>query len=329
MHKQVNSSLSIIEITHTDMMAVNELILEKAGSNVEMIPQITNHLVSSGGKRLRPMITLAAARLFDYQGHAHVDLAAAVEFMHTATLLHDDVVDESDLRRGHETARMVWGNQASVLVGDFLLGQAFKMMVDVGSLPALAVLSNAAVIIAKGEVMQLTAARDITTSQQHYLEILDAKTAALFSAAAEVGPIIAGADAKYHEALAAYGRALGLAFQLVDDVLDYDGDKDMLGKNIGDDFREGKITLPVILSYQRGTDQERKFWQKIVEGAANAPEDFTRALALMRDYQSLEDTIALARDFGQKARDCLALLADNDYKQALCQVVDFCISRVH
>jgi len=329
MHKKVIHSLSIMDITRDDMEAVNQLILDRAGSNVEMIPQIAHHLISSGGKRLRPMITLAAARLFGYQGRAHVELAAAVEFMHTATLLHDDVVDESDLRRGRATARMMWGNQASVLVGDFLLGQAFKMMVDVGSLPALAVLSNAATIIAKGEVMQLAAARDITTSQPHYIDILDAKTAALFSAAAEAGSIVAGADATMQSALASYGRSLGLAFQLVDDALDYGGSKDTLGKNIGDDFREGKITLPVILSYQRGTDQERQFWQNVVEGNANNAQDFERALLLMHKYQSLEDTITLARDFGEKARAILADLEDNDHKQALCQVIDFCISRVN
>jgi len=324
-----SENLILMELTREDMEAVNTLILDKAGSNVEMIPQIANHLISSGGKRLRPMITLASARLCGYQGRAHIDLAAAVEFMHTATLLHDDVVDESDLRRGQKTARMIWGNQASVLVGDFLLGQAFKMMVDVGSLPALAVLSNAAAIIAKGEVMQLIAARDMATSQEHYLEILDAKTAALFSAAAKVGPIIAGEDIKIPNDLGRYGRSLGLAFQLVDDALDYGGNKEKLGKNTGDDFREGKITLPVILSYQRGDNQEREFWQAVVSGQADTQADFEQALELIHRYHALEDTIALARDFGNQARASLQDLEDNEYRQALEQVVDFCINRVN
>jgi len=329
MQKQHHPALSIMEITRLDMEAVNALILDKAGSNVEMIPQIANHLIASGGKRLRPMITLAAARLFGYQGQAHIELAAAVEFMHTATLLHDDVVDESDRRRGHQTARMIWGNQASVLVGDFLLGQAFKMMVDVGSLPALAVLSQAATIIAKGEVMQLAAARDIATRQDHYLEIVDAKTAALFSAAAEVGSIIAGKNQQMQAFLSAYGRFLGLSFQLVDDALDYGGNSEILGKNTGDDFREGKITLPVILSYQRGSAAEREFWQCMVGGQADTQVDFDEALRLMREHQALEDTIALAREFGEKARESLCHMDDNPYRQALEQVIDFCISRVN
>jgi len=344
---KMSENLALIELTHKDMEGVNQLILDKAGdgagSHVEMIPQIAGHLISSGGKRLRPMITLASARLFGYQGQAHIELAAAVEFMHTATLLHDDVVDESELRRSRPTARMIWGNQASVLVGDFLLGQAFKMMVDVGSLPALAVLSQAATIIAKGEVMQLAASRDMAIDEAHYLEILDAKTAALFAAAAEVGPIIAGAPAAMHVALATYGRCLGLAFQLVDDALDYGGNSEKLGKNTGDDFREGKITLPVILSYQRGTEKEREFWQNVVARQVNAQTqahaqtgsetnseaDFEKALQLMQQHKSLEDTIVLARKFGEKARDALKGLEDNVYRQALSQVVDFCINRVN
>jgi len=329
MKNKKNQSLELLALTRNDMEAVNALILSKAGSNVEMIPQIANHLISSGGKRLRPMITLASARMFGYQGEAHIELAAAVEFMHTATLLHDDVVDESDLRRGRDTARMIWGNQAAVLVGDFLLGQAFKMMVDVGSLSALAVLADAAAIIAKGEVMQLAAARNISTDQQHYLEILDAKTAALFSAAATVGPIVAGADEHMNEALSIYGRSLGLAFQLVDDVLDYGGNSDMLGKNTGDDFREGKITLPVILSYQRGNTTERAFWQRVVEGKAKGQEDFEQALQLMHKHQSLKDTITLAQEFGEKAYKALIPIENNPYRRALVQVIDFCISRVH
>ena len=229
------------------MGRVNELILSKAGSDVEMIPEIANHLISSGGKRLRPMVTLAAAQMFGYSRRRPCQARDSVEFMHTATLLHDDVVDESDMRRGKKTARMIWGNQASVLVGDFLLGQAFRMMVDVGSLDALDILSTAASIIAEGEVMQLAAAKNLETTEDEHFAVIKAKTAALFSAAAEVGPVIAGASATDRAALRSYGINLGLAFQLIDDALDYGGSSEDLGKNVGDDFREGKVTLPVIL----------------------------------------------------------------------------------
>ncbi|WP_292457588.1 polyprenyl synthetase family protein, partial [Mesorhizobium sp.] len=213
----------LIDLTAADMGRVNELILSKAGSDVEMIPEIANHLISSGGKRLRPMLTLAAAQMFGYSGEGHVKLATAVEFMHTATLLHDDVVDESALRRGKKTARMIWGNQASVLVGDFLLGQAFRMMVEVGSLEALDILSAAASIIAEGEVMQLAAAKNLDTTEDEHFAVIKAKTAALFSAAAEVGPVIAQASRTDRAALRSYGMNLGLAFQLIDDALDYGG----------------------------------------------------------------------------------------------------------
>ncbi|MCC0029840.1 MAG: polyprenyl synthetase family protein [Brucellaceae bacterium] len=250
--KNAASVRPLIDLTAADMAQVNELILSMAGSDVEMIPQVANHLVSSGGKRLRPMLTLAAAAMFGYRGESHVKLATSVEFMHTATLLHDDVVDESDMRRGKKTARMIWGNQASVLVGDFLLGQAFRMMVEVGSLDALDVLSHASSVIAEGEVMQLAAAKNTETTEDEYMAVILAKTAALFSAAAEVGPIIAGGDRAARSALKSYGTNLGLAFQLVDDALDYGGNAADLGKNVGDDFREGKITLPLILAYRRG-----------------------------------------------------------------------------
>jgi len=244
--KQRDASVKpLVENTKADMERVNQLILSKAGSDVAMIPEVANHLISSGGKRLRPMLTLASATMFGYSGDHHVKLATAVEFMHTATLLHDDVVDESDLRRGRSTARMIWGNQASVLVGDFLLGQAFRMMVDVGSLEALDVLSTAASVIAEGEVLQLSVAKNMETTEDDYLAVIKSKTAALFSAACEVGPIIAGVSKAERNALRSYGMNLGLAFQLIDDVLDYGGSAHDLGKNVGDDFREGKITLPV------------------------------------------------------------------------------------
>ncbi len=326
--KREGSIRKLFDLTAADMAEVNALILSKAGSEVEMIPEVANHLISSGGKRLRPMLTLAAARMFGYAGAGHVKLATSVEFMHTATLLHDDVVDESDMRRGKKTARMIWGNQASVLVGDFLLGQAFRMMVDVGSLDALDILSTAASIIAEGEVMQLAAAKNLETTEDEYFSVIKAKTAALFSAAAEVGPVIAGASRTDRTALRSYGINLGLAFQLVDDALDYGGDSLSLGKNVGDDFREGKITLPVILCYRRGTQAEREFWKTAIEGDATDDAALDKARALMNRYGAITDTIARARHFGEIARDALAPLPATPQKTALLDVIDFCISRV-
>ncbi len=318
----------LVDLTKSGMNRVNQLILSKAGSDVEMIPEVANHLISSGGKRLRPMLTLAAAELCGYVGENHIRLAASVEFMHTATLLHDDVVDESAMRRGKSTARMIWGNQASVLVGDFLLGQAFKMMVDAGSMDALDVLATAATVIAEGEVMQLSAAKNMETTEDDYLAVIRAKTAALFAAAAEVGPIVAGENKAMRNALKSYGMNLGLAFQLVDDVLDYGGTTAELGKNTGDDFREGKITLPVILAYRRGSDDERAFWKRAIEEGQSSDENLAVALGLIKKYGSLADTITRARHYGTIARDALAPLPDTALKAALLEVIDFCIERV-
>jgi octaprenyl-diphosphate synthase len=319
----------LVDLTKADMERVNQLILSKAGSDVQMIPEVANHLISSGGKRLRPMLTLASSVLYGYKGENHIKLATAVEFMHTATLLHDDVVDESDLRRGKSTARMIWGNQASVLVGDFLLGQAFRMMVDVGSLDALDVLSSAACVIAEGEVLQLSVAKNMETTEDDYLSVIRAKTAALFAAAAEVGPIVADAGKAGRNAMKSYGMNLGLAFQLVDDVLDYGGKAADLGKNVGDDFREGKITLPVILAYRRGTEEERAFWRKAIEGGESNDQNLEKALGLITKYGTLNDTIGRAVHYGTIARDALAPLPDTAWKSALMEVIDFCIERVN
>lgn len=326
---QQASVQKLVDLTRTDMGRVNALILSKAGSDVEMIPEVANHLISSGGKRLRPMMTLAAAAMFGYEGEGHVQLATSVEFMHTATLLHDDVVDESDLRRGKSTARMIWGNQASVLVGDYLLGQAFKMMVDVGSLAALDVLATSASVIAEGEVMQLAAAKNMETTEDDYLAVIKAKTAALFSAAAEVGPIIAQASPAHRSALRSYGLNLGLAFQLIDDALDYGGSAADLGKNVGDDFREGKITMPLLLSYRRGSEDERAFWKHAIEQGNNDDEALQKAIGLMLKHGSIADTVQRARHFGEIARDALAPLPQTAQKDALIDVIDFCISRVN
>ena len=311
------------------MERVNQLVLGRVGSDVLLIPEIAKHLINSGGKRLRPMLTLACAGLGGYAGEGDVKLAASVEFMHTATLLHDDVVDGSELRRGKLAARMLWGNEASVLVGDFLLGQAFKMMVEVGSLPALGVLSNAAAVIAEGEVMQLAAAKNTSTTEDEYLAVVRGKTAALFAAACEVGPIIAGQDRTAQAACRGYGLNLGIAFQLIDDALDYGGASAKLGKNIGDDFREGKITLPVVLSFRRGSQTERAFWRHALEAGGHDDDALGEAIALMRRHRAIEETIERARHYGAMARDALALFPDGDWKRALLETVDFCISRAH
>jgi octaprenyl-diphosphate synthase len=317
----------LLEIVAADMAAVNRIILDRAVSNVELIPKLAHHLIDSGGKRLRPMLTIAAARLCGYLGEGHVRLAAAVEFMHTATLLHDDVVDESDFRRGKKSARLVWGNQASVLVGDFLLGQAFRMMVDVGSLPALKILSGAAAVIAEGEVMQLAAAKRTATTEDEYLAIIDAKTAALFSAATEVGAAIANRPADEQAALKSYGRNLGIAFQLVDDALDYSGDSARLGKSVGDDFREGKITLPVILCFRRGGEDERAFWRRTLSEGKIGAGDFEQAVRLMKKHSAIEATLERARHYGAIARDALAIFPAVPHTRALGDVIGFCIGR--
>jgi octaprenyl-diphosphate synthase len=317
----------LLDIVGDDMAAVNRIILDKAVSDVELIPKLAHHLIDSGGKRLRPMLTIAAAKLCGYPGNGHIRLAAAVEFMHTATLLHDDVVDDSDYRRGKKSARLVWGNQASVLVGDFLLGQAFRMMVDVGSLPALKILANAAAVIAEGEVMQLAAAKNTSTTEDDYLAIIAAKTAALFSAATEVGAALAHRPAAEQTALKSYGRNLGIAFQLIDDALDYSGDSGRLGKSVGDDFREGKITLPVILCFRRGGRDEREFWQRTLSEGKIEDGDLDHAVRLMKKHNAIEATVERARHYGAIARDALAIFADGQPMRALSGVIGFCINR--
>ena len=318
----------LMALVDGDMAVVNKDILARAQSHVELIPELALHLINSGGKRIRPMLTLAAARMCGYAGAHHINLATAVEFMHTATLLHDDVVDESDLRRGKKTARLIWGNQASVLVGDYLLGQAFKMMVETGSLEALRILASAAAIIAEGEVLQLAAAHNTSTTEDAYLEVIEAKTAALFSAAAEVGAVIAGRPRDEQAALESYGKNLGIAFQLIDDALDYSGKQALLGKNTGDDFREGKITLPVVLAYRRGTTEERSFWKRTLEEGSQTADDLAYAQKLMDRHGAIKDTVERANHYGDIARDALAIFPDSAHKTALLEAVDFCVSRV-
>ncbi|MBW7849965.1 MAG: polyprenyl synthetase family protein [Rhodospirillales bacterium] len=314
-----------------DLEKVNRTIVERMHSPVALIPQLAGHIIAAGGKRLRPMLTLASARLCGHAGTRHVTLAACVEFIHTATLLHDDVVDESDLRRGLASANAVWGNKASVLVGDFLFSRAFELMVEDGSLPVLAILSHASSVISEGEVLQLITANDTDTTEDAYLDVIRSKTAALFAAACRIGAVVADRPRGEEEALESYGLNLGIAFQLIDDVLDYSAKQAVLGKAIGDDFREGKITLPVILAFRRGDQEEREFWRRTLEQLEQSDDDadLGRAIALMEKHGSLQDTIARARHYGAMARDALAIFPDGPLKAAMTEVIDFCIERAY
>ena len=316
------------ELVGDEMRHVSKLITEKMTSQEQTIPDIGEHITKAGGKRLRPMLTLASAHLCGYEGRNHIALAASVELMHTATLLHDDVVDESDMRRGMETSRLNWGNATSVLVGDFMLGQAFKLMVSTGNLDVLDILSNAAAIIAEGEVMQLASMQTINTDESYYLKVIDAKTAALFAAATEVGAIIANQDKTSREALATYGRNLGIAFQLVDDALDY-SDATKTGKNTGDDFREGKVTLPVSLAYHMGTPTEKDFWERTIATGEQHEGDLEQAINIMESHGTLTMTLERARQYGQNAKDVLMIFPDNPYRQSMLNIVEFCIRRTY
>ena len=312
-----------------DLTRANALILSRMESSVALIPQLAGHIIAAGGKRLRPMMLLGAARLCGYRGGRHIGLACAVEFIHTATLLHDDVVDESDLRRGLATANTVWGNKPSVLVGDFLFSRAFQVMVADGSLDVLAILANASAVIAEGEVMQLSTANDTETSEAQYLEVIRSKTATLFAAATQLGAIVANRPKVEEEALESFGLNLGIAFQLVDDALDYSGREAALGKNIGDDFREGKITLPVILAFLRGPKVEREFWKRTIEVLDQRDGDLAQAQMLIERHGTLVDTAERARHYGAMARDALGLFPDTELKAALLEAVEFAIDRAH
>lgn len=310
-----------------DMAEVNRLIVEYMQSPVPLIPELASYIVASGGKRLRPLLTLAAARMCGYEGEHHWSLAAAVEFIHTATLLHDDVVDESGLRRGRDTANAVWGNQASVLVGDFLFSRSFQLMVNSGSIDVLRILSDASATIAAGEVLQLTTAGEPSTGVGDYMRVIEGKTAALFAAAAEVGAVIAGRPPEEAAALRQYGTELGIAFQLIDDRLDYDADQAALGKTVGDDFREGKVTLPIIIAYQNGTEDERAFWQRTIGDGNCSDTDLASAQCLLTKYDSLAETGRVAIEHANAAAGALAGFPANRHRQALEDVAAFCVER--
>ncbi|TCS62624.1 polyprenyl synthetase family protein [Varunaivibrio sulfuroxidans] len=312
-----------------DLKAVNRLIMERMDSPVVLIPQLAGHIVASGGKRLRPLLTLATARMCGYPGERHVTLATCVEFIHTATLLHDDVVDESDLRRGQDSANAIWGNKPSVLVGDFLFSRAFELMVLDGSLEVLRILSQASSVIAEGEVLQLITANDTTTDEAAYLAVIKAKTAELFAAACELGSVVADRPAHEQDALKNYGLNLGIAFQLIDDALDFSAKQATLGKTVGDDFRDGKITLPIILAFERAGEDERAFWRRTLEDDEQNDGDLEHAIALMETHGSLDDTVARAREYGNIARKSLDIFPDGEVKNTLLEVIDFCVERAY
>ena len=313
-----------------DLTAVNELIRRRmASEHAPRIPEVTAHLIEAGGKRLRPMLTLATAHLCGYQGQYHIHLAATVEFIHTATLLHDDVVDESAQRRGRPTANLLWDNKSSVLVGDYLFARSFQLMTETNNMRVLAILANASATIAEGEVLQLTAAQNLATDEDVYLKVVRGKTAALFSAATEVGGVIAGATPEQERALYEYGDALGVAFQIVDDLLDYQGDSQNTGKNIGDDFRERKLTLPLIKAVAKADADERNFWIRTIEKGHQHDGDLEHALTLLHEHGALRDTKAQALEWAELAKGALGKLPDHELREMLSDLADYVVSRIN
>ena len=322
----------LLEMAADDMVKVDAIIRQRMQSPVGMIPDLAEHLVGAGGKRLRPLLTIASAHLCGYEGAHHYKLAAAVEFIHSATLLHDDVVDRSAKRRGRKAANLIWGNAPSILVGDFLFARAFNLMVETNSLEALGILSEASSIIAEGEVQQLAGLRDVKMSKQTYMQVIGAKTAALFAAAAEVSPVLAGSGSQKQAALKTYGQELGLAFQLVDDALDYGGFEADLGKSIGDDFREGKMTLPVIIAYAsavKNNDMDAvTFWKRVIEKLEQTDTDLQSAINLLQQENALDATLDAARNHITTAKLALDIFGDSEWKTALNRLADFVVDRV-
>ena len=318
---------NLTSLVKPELESVNARILDACKNHVELIPTVSEHLIAAGGKRVRPILTLASAKLCDYSGERHINLAAAVEFMHTATLLHDDVVDDSSKRRGMDTANYIYGNKVSVLVGDYLLGKAFQMMVSDGSLEVLRILSDAAAKIAEGEVLQISLTHNLDTTLEQYIEVVQAKTAELFAAACEVGGAIID-DKKKQKALRDFGENFGIAFQIVDDALDYAADPEVLGKNIGDDFREGKVTLPIIYAYENSSGEDRAFWQKAVSGDYDLNEDdLLDAQDLVKSSGALEKAMNLAKTYADKAINSLEAFQDSALKQEMKNLVEYSIHR--
>lgn len=320
------------DLAHTldaDMRAVNALILERLDSPVKLIPQLASYLIAAGGKRVRPLLTLASTSIYEGDMTRAHKLATSVEFIHSATLLHDDVVDDSDTRRGQDTANQVFGNQASVLVGDFLFSRAFQLMTEDGSLEVLRILSEASAVISEGEVLQLTTANNLNTTMDEYIEVIKSKTAALFAAACEIGPVIAGADKNAQKAMAEFGMNMGIAFQIADDTLDYMAKREKLGKAIGDDFREGKITAPVLFALQNANEEERKFWTRTLTELDQKPDDLKHAATLFEKHNSINAALELAETYKHKAISALSPAPDTELKTLLENVATYAVTRQH
>ena len=330
MKKISKADLSIkelVELIKEDFIKADKLIKNQITSEVDRIPELSNHIISLGGKRLRPILTIACAKMLNIENNHHITLAAAVELLHTATLLHDDVVDESDFRRGKETSHVLWDNKSSILVGDYLLGKAFQLMVKTGSLQCLETLSNAAAIIAEGEVLQLVATNNIKKSD--YIRIIESKTAALFSSACEVGGIISNSPSEINKSLFSFGKNLGTSFQLIDDALDYSGSTENLGKNIGDDFYDGKITLPIIISFEEADENEKYIWKDIFQKKIRNEKDLVIAKNLIEKHKSIEKTLDLANKYGDDAKKDLSVFNESPIKKGLVNLVDFSLVRDH
>ena len=326
--KQIQPDEKLGKILEPEMVSVNEIIRKRmASENAPRIPEVTTHLIGAGGKRLRPMLTLAAARMFNYVGDKHLKLAATVEFIHTATLLHDDVVDESLKRRGRPTANLLWDNKSSVLVGDYLFSRSFQLMVEIGSLSILDILSSASATIAEGEVLQLTVSKNIKTDEATYLQVIRGKTAALFSAATQVGGEVAGASEDACKALYEYGDALGIAFQIIDDLLDVDGSFQDTGKNSGNDFRERKVTMPFIKAIKNSSKTELEFWKKTIEKGDQNQDDWDTALMFMRKYDAIRDSHKEGLVWVNKAKLALKRLPDSEIRALLSELADYVLTR--
>ena len=315
------------ELLAADMKNVDALIVQNMQSDVPLIPKLAQYLISAGGKRIRPLLTLASTSLFDGPMDKSYHLAAAVEFIHTATLLHDDVVDESLERRGKKTANLVFGNQASVLVGDFLFSKSFQMMVESGSLDILQILSNASAVIAQGEVLQLSTTNDITTSMPTYLNVIESKTAALFAASCEVGAVVSDQDDTIVQAMNTYGTKLGTAFQIIDDALDYSANQEQLGKEIGDDFKEGKMTAPIIFALENASEEELAFWKRTLAYKKQYDSDFNTAMNILDSHNALNKTIDLAKKYANEATQSISMLKNSNTKTLLCDLTGYTITR--
>ena len=330
MKKNIKNSVDDLQLYFAqDMQAVDKLINSYITSNVTpVISELSNHLINAGGKRLRPLLTLAASDLCNYSGASHIKLAAAIEFIHTATLLHDDVVDESFQRRGKPTANILWDNQSSVLVGDYLFSKSFQLMVETGSLKVLSILADASSTISEGEILQLSAVRNIKTDESTYFKIIEGKTAALFAAATEVGAIISNVEDKEADALANFGKALGISFQITDDLLDYVGSEEVLGKNIGDDFKEGKVTLPLIKAISKSSKEEKRFWEEVINKGMQKSSDLEHALLLMRQHNVFDETRSEAIKWSKKARNYLDIFPESKTKVILQELTYFVVERI-